>query len=249
MADKGTKKAKKPAKRTAKPAKRPAKPAKPAKPEIKPGFGAYALAVWQLAWGWLKSHKAKVLIGLIVLAAVVGGLSAWAGSGAPALSNDDIVIRVSRELGITGDGNPAVLTVEDETKVSQPFLEEAKNGDKVLLYYKSGRSVLYRPAEDRIIRSGTYTPPDAKVFIRSGTTDDSKTPAAKGKLDGLSGIELVSQDASTKRDYQRTIVVSVTDRYPEQADAVAKALGAELSRLPRGETIPDADILVIVGAE
>jgi hypothetical protein len=50
------------------------------------------------------------------------------------------------------DENPTIATVEDAKKLaSQVFFKKAKNGDKVLMYPKTKKAILYRPSADRII--------------------------------------------------------------------------------------------------
>ncbi len=198
------------------------------------------------SFGGSISRYKFVLIGILIFAVLVTVFVLWRNDQAT-MTNDEIVIRVSRELQIQGDGNPVILTVDDESKVNQPFLEGAKNGDKVLLYYKAKKSVLFRPDEDKIVRSGTFTPPDAKVFIRQGTTDASRTEDIKHRLEQLDGLDVVSQDQSVNKSFDKTVVVNVTDRYDELAQKMAASLGMSVVRLPRGESVPDADILVIVG--
>ncbi len=238
MADKSPKK-----QRTTK--KKPA--VLPPAEQIQPGLKDYIRATAQLAVGWLRRNR-LIVLGVVLLAVAVLAVPALLRQDR-ALTDDELIVRVSRELGISGDPNPAILTVTDASKVGQPFLDGAKNGDKILLYYKTKKSVLFRPGDDRVVREGSYTPPDAKLFIRNGTTDDARISAAKEQLKDLKNLVISSQDTGAKRDYARTVVVNVTDRYDDQVRNVAEALGAEVARLPRGETIPDADILVIVGLE
>lgn len=253
MAKEGKSKSKPAAKARAAKSKPPAeaklRAAEPVPVQAKPGLRAYVLAVLLVVRDFFR--KNPLLTGGIILLvlAVIGFGVARQLQDRSVLTSDELIIEVSRELGISGDGNPAIIDVVDESKVSQPFLEEAKNGDKVLLYYKAGKSVLFRPSEQRIVRSGTFRPPDAKVFIRQGSSDDGKLESIKQQLTKITEVDLVSQDYSTKWLNDKTIVINLTDRYPETAQKIAEALGATTARLPKGETIPDADILVIVGIE
>lgn len=224
------------------------KPAKLAPlPDTKPSVWNYVRATTGLAWSWIKANKKKTAIILAVSLIVVVGLVTLLRPSPGGLTNDEIVTQINKELSISGDGNPAVLEVVDKSKVEQPFLDQSENGDKVVLYYKAGRAVLYRPSEERIVHQGTYTPPDAKVFIRAGTGDGAKIDQVRSELEQIDDVDIVSQDTSTKQDYQGIVVVSVTDRYDEAVQQIARELGGTISRLPAGETFPDADILVIVG--
>lgn len=215
--------------------------------EVRPSVGTYFKATLQLARAWIRTHKLRTLLSFVFMAVVVAGVVWLLRPTAVELDHDAIVTRVNQELNIKGDGNPVILTVEDESKATQPFLEQAKNGDKVLLYYKAQKAVLFRPSEDRIVHQGSYTPPDAKVFVRKGTAELSKVEAVKQKLEGVAEIDIVSEDVSHKADYQGITLVSITDRYDEKLRELEALFGVKTIRLPSGESFPDADILIIVG--
>lgn len=217
-------------------------------PEIRPGFGAYVKAILQLAGGGIRTHKLRTTLAVVVLLAVGTLLLVWLWPSAGPLTHDEIVLKVNKTLSIQGDSNPAILTVEDKSKVTQPFLEQSQNGDKILLYYKAKKAVLFRPSEDRIINQGSYTPPDAKVFIRNGTAEENRVAEVRSQLEEVSAIDLVSEDDSPKRDYRGITIVNVTDRYDEKLRELEGLFGAKAARLPAGETFPDADILIIVGS-
>jgi len=47
---------------------------------------------------------------------------------------------------------PTVASVKDAGKLKgQPFFDHAQNDDKVLIYTKSGKAVLYRPSTKRVV--------------------------------------------------------------------------------------------------
>lgn len=215
--------------------------------EPAPTFKDYAFATLRVIWQWIQTHKLRVLAGIGLGLVIIGALVWVLWPDPRPLTNDEIVTRINKELSIQGDGNPAVLTVNDKSKASQPFLQGAENGDKVVLYYKAKKSVLYRPSEKRIVHQGVYTPPDAKVFIRRGTEDVGRVGEIESKLDKLQDISIVSRDESVKRDYSGVTIVNVTDRYDEKARELEQLLGGQIVRLPAGETFPEADILIIVG--
>lgn len=50
------------------------------------------------------------------------------------------------------DEQPTIATVEDTSKLKdQSFFRYAEKGDKVLMYVKSKKAILYRPSTDKII--------------------------------------------------------------------------------------------------
>ncbi len=70
-------------------------------------------------------------------------------------NGDDVLERVGKIVALPGDETPSILTVTDlEPLKDKPFFAEAKIGDKVLVFSKAGRVILYRPDTDKVIAVG-----------------------------------------------------------------------------------------------
>ena len=70
---------------------------------------------------------------------------------------------------------PQFATVSDVEKIrNQPFFSNAQNGDIVLIYQQSRKTILYRPTENKIIEVGTLNLPSP--------TDIPATVSATPKL-------------------------------------------------------------------
>lgn len=67
---------------------------------------------------------------------------------------DNVVRAVSRHFLLPADERPALLTIEDRSRVKSEFFRKAQNGDKVLVYKTNKLLILYRPGIDRIIEVG-----------------------------------------------------------------------------------------------
>lgn len=53
------------------------------------------------------------------------------------------------------DENPVLALVTDKSMLSgQPFFMHAENGDKVLIFMKAKKAILYRPSSKKIIEVG-----------------------------------------------------------------------------------------------
>ncbi len=63
-----------------------------------------------------------------------------------------LVDQVGKHTELPKDEQPTVATVSDVSKLSnQTFFANAQNGDRVLIYSKAKKAILYRPSEDKII--------------------------------------------------------------------------------------------------
>lgn len=91
---------------------------------------------------------------------------------------DALVEQVGKLISLPTDEKPTVATVTDASKVKdQPFFANAKNDDRVLIYQKAAKAILYRPSENRIIEVGAVNINNQVV----PTTEPSPTPSGKAK--------------------------------------------------------------------
>jgi hypothetical protein len=66
---------------------------------------------------------------------------------------DQLVGTVSKLMQLPSGETPTVAEVTDVTaaKKQSAFFNSAQNGDKVLMYVKSGEAILYRPSTNKIV--------------------------------------------------------------------------------------------------
>jgi hypothetical protein len=63
--------------------------------------------------------------------------------------------KVGRHVILPTDETPALASVTDPAKLSSnSFLKQGKKGDKVLIFAKWKRAIIYRPSEDRVVDIG-----------------------------------------------------------------------------------------------
>ena len=67
-------------------------------------------------------------------------------------SNKQLVEQVGKLIILPTDEEPTIATVSDLSKLEgQPFFEKAEVGDKVLIYQKDKKAILFRPSTNKII--------------------------------------------------------------------------------------------------
>jgi hypothetical protein len=76
-------------------------------------------------------------------------------SGKNGNSQNDVAAitkKIGKFMELPADETPTIATVSDREKLKeQPFFTKAQNGDKVLIYTKSQKAILYRPSANQII--------------------------------------------------------------------------------------------------
>jgi len=91
---------------------------------------------------------------------------------------DITISKVGKLITLPTDEKPTVATVTDASKVkSQPFFQNAQNGDIVLIYTKAQKAILYRPSENKIVEVGAVNINNQPVQSPA----PSPTPSGKNK--------------------------------------------------------------------
>jgi hypothetical protein len=82
-------------------------------------------------------------------------------------------MRIEQEVGrhylLPTNEQPVLATVTDRTQVTTPFLKQAQDGDKILIYPTAKVVIIYRPSIDRIVAVGP-------VEIAPLSTNSNTTP-------------------------------------------------------------------------
>ena len=87
---------------------------------------------------------------------------------------------VGQQVMLPANEKPVVATVTDITKLpKEAFFEDAKDGDKILMYKKSKKAILYRPTTSQVIAVATLdfenevpttTPPPGSAVAGASTS-------------------------------------------------------------------------------
>ena len=72
---------------------------------------------------------------------------------------------IGKLVELPKDETPTIATVTDAEKLkTQPFFQEAQDGDKVVIYSQSKRAILYRPSTKKVIEV-------SRVNLGEGSTE------------------------------------------------------------------------------
>lgn len=157
---------------------------------------------------------------------------------------------------------PSVATITDKNKLKdQLFFANSENGDKLLIFTKSGEAILYRPSINKIIAvapinlqtsqtsTPEVTPNIIKVAIYNGGKKAGLAESMKSKISQTINNITVTTGNAQKNDYQKTLVINLKNVSNDFLKQIVQVTNGEVSNLPEGETKPDADILIIVGGQ
>jgi len=72
-------------------------------------------------------------------------------------ARQDLIARVGRLMVLPEGEDPLIFDIENAAALAQAqaFFRNAVNGDKVLIYPRAGRSIIYSPSRNIIVNVGT----------------------------------------------------------------------------------------------
>lgn len=175
--------------------------------------------------------------------------------------------KIRKYMELPSDEEPTIATITDQEKLKdQEFFKNAQNGDKVLIYAKAAKAILFRPSTSRVIefapliidasQGGVETDQQTsqaepvKIAILNGTTVSGLTNEYEGVLSQFSNLVITNKANAAKTDYTENLVVALNEDAVTAATAISeKIAGKVVDTLPEGEAKPEADVVVIVGKE
>lgn len=226
----------------------------------------------------IRQHWWVGLSAVAVVSIFVGGYSYWQHEKSKAIMGDTIaatqieqqklIEAVSKHIKLPQNEQPSVATVSDIGKLQgQPFFANAKNGDKVLIYEKAQKAILYDTQANIIIEvgpvdMGKITPalspaPSSvapseplKVAVYNGTTIGGLASQVEKQLTTLENLklEVIAKGNASKSTYSETLIVDINSTHADTASSLANELHGQVSTLPEGEHNPaNVDIVIILG--
>ena len=88
-----------------------------------------------------------------------------------------VVAMVGKLIALPTDETPSLATVQDKSKLKdQPFFKNAVNGDKLLLFIKAKKAILYRESSNKIIE---VAPINIQKPAAGAATVPTKAPVMK----------------------------------------------------------------------
>lgn len=205
-----------------------------------------------------RSFFSKKLLYTVLLVVVIGGLAAFGAvyykkyndlknktpEQLQQSQTDSYIKAVSKLYSLPGNEQPTLAVVQDKeaTRKQYPALDQAENGDVLLIYKDAKLAILYRPSENKIVK---IVPLSEQISIRTVGSETERKAVEKlltdNKLNFTSG-------GSAKTSVTGITVVDVKGDKSEQAKNLAAIVKGTVGKLPDGEDQPsDVDLLILIG--
>lgn len=168
-----------------------------------------------------------------------------------------LVMDVTKLIELPIGEDPTVATVTDVGKLKdQIFFQKAKNGDKVLIYTKAKKAILYDPIAKKIIDvapvniGSSSAQTTARIVLRNGTTTIGLTNKVEAEIKkAVPDANITSKENASNQNFEKSIFVILSSGAKDSGESLAKSLNIPVGNLPQGEAKPSADILIILGKD
>lgn len=198
------------------------------------------------------------VIGIALLAALVLHGIAHHKSQPGLAQLKQVTGEVSKLMLLPKGETPTLATVSNIDKLkSQAVFANAQNGDKVLVYTKAQKVIVYRPSAHKIVDVGPLVLDKngspyvtAKVAILNGSgTDDALSKMTQSVITAFPNSTIVAKQPAS-RTFPNSIAIDLTKSNQPLDEQIADTLGIKTGQLPLGIDSPaNADILIIVGQD
>jgi hypothetical protein len=167
-------------------------------------------------------------------------------------NNDKTIKSVAKLIELPKNETPKIFEVQDkdklgQAKVTKMYFANSQEGDVILAYEKANISVIYRPSENRVIKSDNYNNfyaaanPIKIAIIAPGKQQQETENMILSKV---INADIISKMAP-KIVSNQSIVVDASGQNSKAAKDLAEKIGLTVGQLPEGEPKPQGALLIV----
>ncbi len=168
----------------------------------------------------------------------------------PEEANKQLIEKIAKLITLPEGEQPIISTIKDVDALKKdPFFVNANNGDRLIIYQAAKQAILYREADNKIIKAGPVVLPESakkKVAILGSEADVQAFEQAITAA--FSADTVISTKTIPTVINEGVKVVDLTGANAQLAQKIADQIkGTVVAALPDGEVKPGNSDLVIIG--
>jgi len=178
--------------------------------------------------------------------------------------NNQLIDEIGKLVELPTTEEPTIATITDVDRLKdQAFFTKAENDDKILIYTDAKRAILYRPSTNKIIevapvnigqddlaQAAETEQQTYDVVLYNGTVTTGVNEEVEAVISSSSNSYSIRNKTNASQTHLQSLVIDLTGNNNAAATDLAAIIGATVSELPEGESVPEnAELLVIVGAD
>jgi hypothetical protein len=135
-----------------------------------------------------KMLVALLVVLLVVACAAITYLIMSRGSNNDDYTQEQVALEIKQKVSRLWldlpEETPVVTTIENADEVkNQEFFRSVQNGDKLLVFIKEARVIIYRPSEDKIVNAGPVVNDNAGAATETQPSTSEQQPATEEKIE------------------------------------------------------------------
>lgn len=185
-----------------------------------------------------------------------------------AAQTEELLAKVSKLINLPDEKSPAVATINDVETLSaqQDFYKDANNGNKLIVFARARKAVIYDEKNNIIVNMGPvfYTDKDGKaqpasliedgritIDLRNGSQTKDLGVTNRDKLSTNHAFNVTHLAKAANGNYKGNIIFNnlKNGAKSDLVAALAKELNATVvTKLPDGEAAATTEVVVILGS-
>jgi cytoskeletal protein RodZ len=167
----------------------------------------------------------------------------------PEVKNQETLAKIAAIIDLPNNETPNLYEVKDKDKLtpttaSKDFFDKVANGDVVVVYSKANLAVIYRPSQDKVIKTDKADKLTSVnvAIIAPSDLQDATAQQIQSKFANVSIVKRQTSKTTVTQGY----VADISGANAQTAKELADKLGLSVGQLPEGETKPEGAVLVVV---
>ncbi|MEI6462475.1 MAG: hypothetical protein WCO33_02285 [bacterium] len=165
-------------------------------------------------------------------------------------ASDTLLKSLGKLMVLPTDETPTIAEVLDKEKLKdQAFFSDSQNGDKIIIYTKAQKAIIFREKDNLIVNVGPILINNTSQVsvVLQGTKEAMAAVATTIASELGTSVNVTNKiEAKNPTTLKKNLVVDIKGTKSDAASRIATTIGGETGSLPAGVTAPaDVDFLIL----